>query len=111
MIQEWPQQGEPLRIPCGTAVCRHCNGIDIIVNTKRVQVFGPMVFTNFGIDLSQKQLLVVKSNQHFYAGFEPVASAILYMASPGSVAPRFTEIPYTRVDLHKFPWVENPFAS
>lgn len=111
MIQEWPQQGDPLRIQCGTAVCLHCNGIDIIVNTKRVQVFGPMVFTNFGIDIRKKQLLVVKSNQHFYAGFEPVASEILYMASPVSVAPRFTEIPYTRVDLHKFPWVENPFAS
>ncbi|MCB0143311.1 MAG: MlrC C-terminal domain-containing protein, partial [Caldilineaceae bacterium] len=24
MIQEWPQQGDPMRIPCGTAVCLHC---------------------------------------------------------------------------------------
>ena len=31
MIQEWPQQGDPMRIPCGDSVCLHCDGIDIIV--------------------------------------------------------------------------------
>ncbi|MEM7134267.1 MAG: M81 family metallopeptidase [Chloroflexota bacterium] len=110
MIQEWPQQGEPMRIQCGDSVCLHCKGVDIVVSSKRVQAFGPMIFTNFGIDISQKRMLIVKSNQHFYAGFEPVASEIIYMATPGSVAPRFKEIPYTRVDLNKYPWVENPFA-
>ncbi len=110
MIQEWPQQGEPLKIPCGTAVCLHCQGIDIIINTKRIQVFSPDVFTHFGIDPRKKRLLVVKSANHFYAGFAPIASEIIYMAAPGAVAPRFTEIPYERVDLHKYPWVDDPFA-
>ena len=111
MIQEWPQQGEPLKIPCGDTVCLHCNGIDIIVNSKRVQVFGPMVFSNLGVDPLTKRILVVKSSQHFYAGYAPIATETIYMAAPGSVAPRFTEIPYTRVDLHKYPWVDDPFAS
>ena len=110
MIQEWPQQGDALRIPCGTAVCLHCNGIDIIVNSKRVQVFSPQVFSNFGIDPLKKRLLVVKSAHHFYAGFEPIASKIIYMAAPGAVAPRYLEIPYKRVDLNKYPWVDDPFA-
>ena len=110
MIQEWPQQGEPMRIPCGDSACLHCNGIDIIVSSRRVQPFSPDVFSNFGIDPSQKRLLVVKSSQHFYAGFAPIASQIVYMAAPGAVAPRFAEIPFKRVDLQKYPWLDDPFA-
>ncbi len=110
MVQEWPQQGDPVRIPCGDSVCLHCNGIDIIVSSRRVQAFSPDVFSNHGIDPSQKRLMVVKSSQHFYAGFAPIASKIIYMAAPGAVAPRYTEIPFTRVDLNKYPWVDDPFA-
>ena len=110
MIQEWPQQGEALRIPCGNSVSLHCQGIDIIVSSRRVQVFSPQVFSHFGIDPLKKRLLVVKSMHHFYAGFAPIASEIIYMAAPGAVAPRYTEIPYKRVDLNKYPWVDDPFA-
>lgn len=111
LIQEWPQTEGVLRIPCGNAVALHCNGIDIVVNTQRGQVFSPMVFSNLGIDPLQKRLLVVKSTQHFYAGFAPIASQIIYMAAPGAIAPLFRDIPYKRVDKNKFPWVDNPFAQ
>ena len=49
MVQEWPQQGDPVRIPCGESVCLHCNGIDIIVCSRRVQAFSPDVFSNLGV--------------------------------------------------------------
>ena len=110
MVQEWPQQGDPMRIPCGDSVCLNCNGIDIIVSSKRGQPFSPDVFTNLGVDVQKKHILVVKSSQHFYAGFAPIASQIIYMAAPGAVAPRYTEIPFKRVDLNKYPWVDDPFA-
>jgi microcystin degradation protein MlrC len=112
MIQHWPQQdgaAHPSR--CGDSVALHCNGIDIIVNSKRCQVLSPEVFTNFGLDVAQKRLLVVKSTQHFYAGFAPIASEIIYAAAPGAIAPIMTEIPFTRVNLHKYPWVDDPFQE
>jgi microcystin degradation protein MlrC len=110
MVQEWPQQEGVLRIPAGDSVALHCQGIDIIVNSLRGQVFSPQVFSNFGIDPLQKRLLIVKSTQHFYAGFAPIASQIIYMAAPGAIAPLFREIPYQRVDRNKYPWVDNPFS-
>ena len=110
LIQEWPQTEGVVRIPCGNAVALHCNGIDIVVNTKRGQVFSPMVFSNLGIDPLKKRLLIVKSTQHFYAGFAPIASQIIYMAAQGAIAPLFRDIPYQRVNKNKFPWVDNPFA-
>lgn len=111
MTQRWPQEAEDLIIQCGDSVALQCHGIDIIVNSKRSQVFSPDVFTNFGIDVSQKRLLVVKSIQHFYAGFESVAAEILYMAAPGAVAPRMKDIDFRKANLNKYPWVDNPFAD
>jgi microcystin degradation protein MlrC len=111
MSQDWPQQqGRSLNIPCGDAVALHTKGIDIIVNSLRKQVFSPQVFSNLGVDPSTKRLLVVKSIQHFYAAFAPIASEIIYMAAPGAVAPRFTEIPYKRANVNMYPWVDDPFA-
>jgi microcystin degradation protein MlrC len=110
LTQEWPQQDGVIRIPAGDAAALRCAGIDIIVNTRRGQVFTPQVFSALGIDPLSKRLLVVKSTQHFYAGFAPIASEIIYMAAPGAIAPRFRDIPYQRADLHKYPWVDDPFA-
>ena len=110
MHQYWPQTDGELAIPCGDSVALHCQGIDIIVNSDRGQVLSPTVFSNFGIDPAAKRLLVVKSTQHFYAGFAPIAAEIIYMAGPGAIPPRFTEIPYQRADLRKYPWLDDPFA-
>lgn len=111
MKQQWTQSDGPVAIDCGDSVALHCQGIDIIVNSRRSQVFSPTVFSNFGIDPRAKRLLVVKSTQHFYAGFAPIADRIIYMAGPGAVAPRFKDIPYRRADLRKYPWLDNPFAD
>lgn len=111
LAQEWPQQDGVIRMTCGDAVALRCNGVDIVVNTIRGQVFSPDVFSRMGIDPLSRRLLVVKSTQHFYAGFAPIAAHIIYMAAPGAIAPLFRDIPYQRVDRHKFPWVDDPFAG
>ena len=74
----------------GTAVGLHGpNGVDIVAISQRTQTFSPHVFTNVGIDPMKKQILVVKSMQHFYAGFAPIAAKVLYVAAPGSLVPNF----------------------
>lgn len=96
--------------PIGDAVAIRAEGIDIILNTRRTQVVGTDCFTNMGIDPTQKRIVVVKSSQHFYAAFAPIASDVLYAAAPGTIMPNFEEIPYRRIDKNKFPLVEDPFA-
>jgi microcystin degradation protein MlrC len=79
----------------GTSVALHGpNGVDVVLISKRTQTFSPHVFTNVGIDPLQKQILVLKSMQHFYAGFAPIAKKILYVASPGSLVPNFKLLDY-----------------
>ena len=81
----------------GDAVALHGpNGIDIVAITHRTQTFSPHVFTNVGIDPAQKKILVVKSMQHFHAGFAPIAAQILYVSAPGSLVPDIAQIPFRR---------------
>lgn len=112
LTQDFPQPGsEPLALPCGDSVALRCQGIDIIVNSQRGQVFSPQVFTKFGIDVAQKRLLVVKSTQHFYAAFAPIASKIIYMGAGGALQPNYPELPYKHDHSYKYPWIDDPFPG
>ena len=78
--------------PMGRAAWISGAGIDLILNEARTQVFHPDGFTQFGIDLAAARLIVVKSTQHFYAGFAPLAREIIYVSAPGAIPPEFAEI-------------------
>ncbi len=94
----------------GLTVWVEAQGIDIVLNTTRTQVFHPDGFTKLGIDLATKKIIVVKSTQHFYAGFAPIAADVRYVATAGSIAPNFESIAYTKLAKPYWPKVANPFA-
>ena len=79
------------------------NGLEIQVNSHRTQSFSPDALTQVGIDPLAKALVVVKSMQHFYAGYGPIARAVLYVAAPGALYPRFDQLPYRQVDPTLWP--------
>ncbi|MBM3599128.1 MAG: M81 family metallopeptidase [Alphaproteobacteria bacterium] len=81
----------------GDAAALRTGEVDIVVNRKRTQVFSPNPFEAFGIDLARKKLVVVKSMQHFHAGYAPIAKDILYVATPGTVSPDFHSLPYRKL--------------
>jgi microcystin degradation protein MlrC len=95
----------------GDAVWVQAGGIDLVLNSVRTQTFNPDAFTQFGIDLAAKKIVVVKSTQHFYAGFEPVAAEILYVAAPGAITPDFANIPFEKLTAPFWPRVEDPFGG
>ena len=55
--------------------------------------------------------IILKSTQHFYAGFQPVASRIHFVACEGAIPPDFAAIPYTKFKDPYWPRVEDPFAE
>ncbi|MCB0080824.1 MAG: M81 family metallopeptidase, partial [Caldilineaceae bacterium] len=90
------------RAKLGDSVALHGpNGVDIVLISHRTQTFSPHVFSNVGIDPTQKKILIVKSMQHFYAGFAPIAKKILHVSTPGALVPDMAQIPFThaRQDL------------
>jgi len=84
-------------------------GVDLILTSTRTQVLHPNGMTQLGVDPAGYRGVVVKSTQHFHAGFAPIASRIAYMACPGAIPPDFAAIPYKRFTAPYWPRVENPF--
>ena len=78
-------------------------GIEIVLVTLRNQAMGSDLFTQLGCDLAAKQLIVVKSSQHFYASFSRVGKHVIYVAAPGSVTLDLRTLPYQKIQRPKWP--------
>ena len=98
------------RQPMGDAVLLDADGLHIVINAVRTQTFHPDAYTQFGIRLDDYRVVVVKSAQHFYAGFAPVADRVLYVSAPGTVSPDFQHIVLPKAGRPLWPQVADPFA-
>ena len=97
--------------PVGDMAAFDVGGIAIVCNTLRSQCKSLDCFTNVGVDVSKKKVVVVKSMQHFHAAYAPVASEIMYVAVPGAVAPDFLAMNYVNASKNQWPFVDDPFAA
>lgn len=84
------------------------DAIDIAVNDYRVQSFHPDCFSAVGIDPTRRRALVVKSTQHFFAGFAPIADEVLYVSAPGTGSMDMRALHHRRVSRALWPRVANP---
>jgi microcystin degradation protein MlrC len=84
---------------------------EIILNTNRTQTFEPDVFSNLGVDPTRKRLLLVKSTNHFHAGFAPIASGVIYIdaGAPYPSDPRRTD--YRKLSRAIWPRIEDPHGA
>lgn len=94
--------------PMGASAWVEAEGCDLVLSSIRSQTFHPDAFTGMGIELSEKSVVVVKSTQHFHAGFSPIASDILYVRTQGAVRFEGPSSPYRRRDGNYWPLVDNP---
>ena len=110
-VEEGWQSFGKSRVTLGPAAVVRLEGTDIevILNTNRTQTFEPDIFSNVGIDPRSKEILLVKSTNHFHAGFEPVAAEIIYIdaGAPYPSDPKKTD--YRKLSREIWPRVEVPF--
>lgn len=76
-------------------------GIEVILNTVRAQSYDPSLFTALGIEPLACRILVIKSTNHFYAAFAPIASEIIYCSAgqPYPNDPATTPYRHVRTDI------------
>ncbi|MCV2865128.1 M81 family metallopeptidase [Defluviimonas sp. WL0075] len=98
-------------VPLGDCAVIEARGIQIVLNSNRAQSFSPDLFTNLGIDVSAKQILVVKSTNHFHGAFAPIAADIIYAAVDGPYPNDPRNNAYTRLTRKLWPIVDNPFEE
>lgn len=86
-------------------------GIEVILNTVRAQSYDPSLFAALGIDPLAQKILVIKSTNHFYAAFAPIAAEILY-CSAGKPYPNDPATnPYRLVRKDIWPRSADPFGK
>ncbi|HEY7548898.1 MAG TPA: M81 family metallopeptidase [Hyphomicrobiaceae bacterium] len=113
VVRDAVQDGLGAKVGMGDSAAIRAGGIDIVLISKRTQAFTPSAFISVGIDPAARRYVVVKSMNHFRAGFEPIAKAILYVAAPGAIDFDYTRIAYTRLRRPIYPldadaWADRP---
>ena len=97
------------RPPLGRSVWVEAdNDVHIVLASVRSQVFGTDAFTGLGLELKDKKIVVVKSTQHFYEQFAPIAKRVVNVSSPGALTSDFASIPYKVRSLDHWPRVADP---
>ena len=96
-------------VPLGDCAVIRVDDIEVVLNSNRSQAFSPDLFTNLGVAIGEKKVLVVKSTNHFHGAFAPIAAEILYAAVNGPYPNDPTQTQYTRLTRSLWPIVSAPF--
>ncbi|WP_404406136.1 M81 family metallopeptidase [Pelagibacterium halotolerans] len=95
-------------VPMGDCALIEVDGIDVILNSTRAQSFDPSLFSALGIDPEAKDVLVVKSTNHFYDSFSRIASRIIYCAAGTPYPNDPAKTPYRKARQDIWPMVADP---
>ena len=79
------------------------DGVDVVITSNRVQALDAGLFISQGIDPSRKRVLVLKSSVHYRGAFEPLASRVVEVDTPGLSNSDLSRYPYQHVRRPIFP--------
>ena len=71
------------RVRMGRTAVLDTGAMQIVISERRSEPFDLGVFTHCGIDPRRKKYVLIKSRQHFRAGFEPIARHIVMCDGDG----------------------------
>jgi len=91
------------RMSMGRTAVLETPGIDIVVSENRFEPFDTGCFTHCGIDPARKRYVLIKSRQHFRAGFGPIARHVVLVAGPGVCASDYSLFPFEKLRRPIYP--------
>ncbi|MFB6188576.1 MAG: M81 family metallopeptidase [Halapricum sp.] len=83
--------------------CGHEDGIRVVLTENRLQPFDAELWRHVGVQPERLDLVVVKSNNHYRADYEPIASEVVTVDSPGAAAFDPRRYDYRRIRRPMFP--------
>lgn len=90
--------GRTVRLECGTG-----DGIAVVVTENRLQPLDAEIWRHVGVQPERLAVLAVKSTNHYRADYEPMASHVLPVDSPGLSAMNPARYDYDRIRRPQFP--------
>jgi microcystin degradation protein MlrC len=82
-------------------------GVDVIVGSESHQTIDAELFLLHGIDVSRYKVIALKSQNHFRAGFEPIAAKIIRTDPPGWTTSNLSQLDYRRIHRPIWPLDED----
>lgn len=77
--------------------------VEIVICSKRHEPFDLGVFTHAGIDPARKRYILIKSRQHFRAGFDPILKDVVMVSGPGICTSDYSLFPWRNVRRPVYP--------
>jgi microcystin degradation protein MlrC len=84
------------RVRMGRTAVLDTGAVQIVIAERRAEPFDVGVFTHAGIDPRRKTYVLIKSRQHFRAGFEPIARHIVLCDGDGVTSSNLALFDYRR---------------
>jgi microcystin degradation protein MlrC len=78
-------------------------GIELQLTELRGHPHDLNFFRAFGIEPTERRILVLKSAAHFRAAFEPIATKVIEVDAPGISSPRLETFVYERLRRPVYP--------
>jgi microcystin degradation protein MlrC len=75
----------------------------VVISSHRCEPYDLGVFSHAGIDPTKKKYILIKSRQHFRAGFEPIAKHIVLVAGPGVCSSDYGAFPFRKLRRPIYP--------
>jgi microcystin degradation protein MlrC len=91
-------------IRMGRTAVLDTGAMQIVVSEQRSEPFDLGCFTHCGIDPTRKRYVLIKSRQHFRAGFEPIARHIVMCDGDGCTASDLALFDYRNVRRPLYPF-------
>jgi len=86
----------------GPTVLLNCDGVQVMLSSKRVQPICLEVFRHVGIEPTAQKILVVKSCAHFRAAYQPIAKGgVIEVDAPG--------LSHPDLNRYEFKGMKRPF--
>lgn len=95
--------GTGTTIDMGKTVVLDTGTVQIVVSERRSEPYDLGTFTHCGIDPTRKRYILIKSRQHFRAGFEPIAKHIVLVDGPGATTADFSRFKFQNIRRPLFP--------
>ena len=92
-----------LTLSHGRSAVLDTGGAEILVCSGRMEAFDLGVYRHAGIEPTAKRYILLKSRQHFRAGFEPIARHVVLLSGPGVTSSGYGLFGFTKVPRPLYP--------
>lgn len=92
-----------MKLSTGRTAVIDTGGILIFVCERPQEPYDTGVFTHAGVDPAKKKYVLIKSRQHFRAGFGPLARHVILVAGPGVCSSDYSLFPFKHLPRPIYP--------